>query len=86
MDKFELYYGSKERVNVINNIPCIICQKLPCENCHVISKGAGGTWRDIVPMCHQHHLLQHQLGNITFSKRFNIDLTIKAIRFSEILP
>src|SRR5688572_21418953 len=27
----------------------------PCDPHHVKSRGAGGTWRDLVPLCRQHH-------------------------------
>lgn len=82
LSNFERYYGSETRVDIIANIPCVICQYLPCENVHVISKGAGGDWTKIVPMCSKHHRELHQIGIITFQEKHAVDLLKLAAEFA----
>lgn len=76
--RFERAYGSPANVERIRNTPCVICGRTPSEAAHVRSRGAGGTWRDIVPLCSEHHREQHQVGIATFERRHKIDLAALA--------
>ena len=79
---FEHHYGSQERVEAVHRMRCLICFRLPSENAHVKSKGAGGTYKDIVPLCHRHHREQHQIGIATFSQKYDVNLATEAARVS----
>lgn len=83
---FVKYYGSLERVEIIKNTPCVICSALPSDNVHVVSKAAGGNYKDIVPLCRKHHLESHQIGTLTFSEKYNIDLIALAEEYAKIKP
>lgn len=49
---FEDAFGSVERVEWINAMPCAICDVTGwTENAHVRSRGAGGKACDVVPLC-----------------------------------
>ena len=55
---FKRNFHSALRVAWIRGLPCEVTgeQKGECVNAHMKSRGAGGTWRDIVPLsweCHQ---------------------------------
>jgi RNase P subunit RPR2 len=79
-------FGSRERVEVIRRTPCVVCGVVPSENAHVRSRGAGGTWRDVVPLCKDHHREQHA-GAVTFQARHQINLSDLAAHFAqEIAP
>ncbi|RUP35810.1 MAG: hypothetical protein EKK60_16890 [Gordonia sp. (in: high G+C Gram-positive bacteria)] len=47
---------------------------------HVRSRGAGGTRRDLVPLCELHHREQHQRGIRTFEAAHGLDLSGEAAR------
>ena len=55
---FKRNFHSALRVAWIRGLPCDVTRehKGECVNAHMKSRGAGGTWRDIVPLsweCHQ---------------------------------
>ncbi|MCA9636547.1 MAG: hypothetical protein KC420_11020 [Myxococcales bacterium] len=54
----------------------------PTEAAHVRSRGAGGTRRDLVPLCQRHHSEQHRIGIKTFAERHSLDLTAEAQRIA----
>lgn len=61
--------------------------KIEC--CHVRSGTGGGvaikpaSWWT-VPMCAQHHALQHAVGESAFEKRFGIDLRALALQLARL--
>lgn len=61
---FARVYGSKARVEFVKGLPCVACNSGPCDNAHIKSGGMGrkADYTDIVPLCHNCHLLQHQRG------------------------
>lgn len=85
MTTFYSSYSSKERVEFIRNLPCLICGKRPSENAHVKSRGAGGNSTDVVPLCREHHQQQHDMGILTFQKEHNINLKNEAEKLKEFL-
>lgn len=60
----------------IEALRCAVCAALPrVEPAHVKSCGAGGEWRDIVPLCARcHRFDQHQRGIKTFQREHGVDL------------
>lgn len=61
----------------VRRLPCCVptCrQGPPSDPAHVRSRAAGGTWRDLVPMCRAHHDEQHRTGIETFQARHGVDL------------
>jgi len=72
--RFARAYASGDNVARIQAMPCVVCGRAPSEAAHVRSRGAGGTWRDIVPLCRDHHRIQHAMGIRSFEERFDVDL------------
>lgn len=77
-------FGSIGRVMAINALSCAVpgCRGGPCENHHLVSRGAGGTWEDVIPLCGLHHLEWHRLGRATFTERYPRDYDALAERLS----
>ena len=50
---------------------------------HVKSRAAGGTYRDLVPLCLYHHRSVHDMGRDTFAARHDIDLAAEAAHLFE---
>lgn len=61
---------------------CVACGHYPSTCAHVTSRGAGGTWRDIVPLCVRCHGEQHVIGIESFERRHAIDLQAEARRIN----
>jgi hypothetical protein len=72
--RFARAYGSGDNVARVQSMACIVCNRTPSEAAHVRSRGAGGTWRDIVPLCRDHHREQHAIGIQTFEATYGLDL------------
>lgn len=66
----------KDRSAEIRDMTCFAygCGFTPCDPAHVKSRGAGGTYRDIIPLCHRHHQEQHTIGILTFARKYNTTL------------
>ena len=46
---------------------------------HVVSRGAGGKWREnCVGLCAGHHAVQHAIGVAEFEKRHGVDMDLWA--------
>lgn len=84
MDK-KKRYGSDKRRMTVAWMGCLACGRRPCDNHHVKSVGAGGTYRDIVPLCRTHHREYHDVGHDTFEKKYGLDLHAEAARISNML-
>lgn len=82
--RFELAFG--ERGEHVRAMPCLLAGKASCEGrteaAHVRSRGAGGTRRDLVPLCSGHHEQQHRWGLPDFQRRHQIDLRAEAQRIA----
>lgn len=76
-------FGSIDRVLLIKSMPCAVCGDLPSDNAHVVSRGSGGTFKDIVPLCRKHHLEQGNMGIDSFQRKYGIDLVAVARKVSE---
>jgi hypothetical protein len=84
--RFARAYRSEAYLAHIQRMPCAICDALPSEAAHVRSRGAGGTWEDLVPLCRDHHREQHQVGIQTFQRVHGIDLVELADAISDRSP
>ena len=60
-------------------MPCVIpgCDQLG-EAHHVKTRGAGGSDKDQIPMCHDHHMEGHTGGWKTFEEKYSINLRVIA--------
>lgn len=76
-------YGSRERVEWVKAQRCIcrttICEG-PSENAHIKTGGTGrkADADQIVPLCHNHHVILHTEGVIWFQNLYSIDLDAAA--------
>ncbi len=63
---------------IIRAMPCCVCgRRPPSDPAHVRSRGAGGTKRDLVPLCRRCHDEQGH-GIKTFQRKHDIDLVALA--------
>ncbi len=71
----------------IRRQPCCVCwsmareQKSRTEQAHVNARGmggAGGTWKDTVPLCSTHHLEQGYDGNAAILEKYGVHLPSRA--------
>jgi len=75
---FEKQYG--EEAALVREMKCFVCeldhrrQTTRTEAAHVRSRGAGGTSKDLIPLCTAHHGLLHRLGIKTFEEAFGVNL------------
>jgi hypothetical protein len=78
---FERQFHSDEFVKWVQGHGCSIpgCDRGPVEAAHSVSRGAGGTWADVLPLCRSHHREQHDLGVQTFSSKYGIDMAALAL-------
>lgn len=77
--RFMKHYYSEAYVLTIKSMGCVVCLKRPCHAHHVKTKGAGGDYSDLVPLCPTHHMEVHNSGVKTFhSKHPSVDLTEEA--------
>ena len=69
-------YGEDAFILWLHRLECAIpgCHGRDVEQAHAKSRGAGGTWRDSLPMCRAHHRRQHAVGLLTFEQEVGIDL------------
>lgn len=72
--RFEVAFG--ERGALVRKLPCLVGQG--CYGCieaaHARSRGAGGTRRDLVPLCFAHHSEQHRIGRQSFELKHGLNL------------
>ena len=73
---FARSFHSRERVEFVQSLPCIVCGRRPCDNAHIGTKGAGAGRRadydQVAPLCRRLsddgvtlagcHALSHQHG------------------------
>ena len=73
-------FGDVARVRWFQMQECAVplCGGWPSECAHVVSRGAGGTAEDIIPLCAHHHTEQHAVGVQTFAGTYHMDLAALA--------
>ncbi|MGB1592414.1 MAG: hypothetical protein ACPIOQ_06645 [Promethearchaeia archaeon] len=71
------YWGPPGYVEFVKGKRCCACHKGHPECAHEPSRAAGGTWKDIVPLCSGCHRTRpgavHQIGRSEFEKRNRVD-------------
>lgn len=80
---FRQQFGSPERVAWLHRQPCCACGETGDIHAHhVVSRGAGGTADDLVPMCATCHRHAHDMGRRTFEAEYDIDLAVWAEHYA----
>ncbi len=83
-------YGAAPYVEALHKEGCAVSgcsptstsrRKIECA--HHPSRAAGGTWRDMIPLCYYHHRVQHDVGVVTFETHYGIDF--KAVATAMVL-
>lgn len=69
--------ADEEYLGWVRGKPCVICERRG-EPHHVKSKGAGGSDRQVVPLCRVCHTEIHKIGRKTFEGRHNVNLLSNA--------
>ena len=51
---------------------CLVCNRRGCDPCHIKTFGSGGVdeYWNLMPLCRAHHTEQHQIGIISFYKKY----------------
>lgn len=74
-------WGDGQYAARIRRLPCAVGGTL-CDAAvhahHVRSVGAGGSERDLVPLCAIHHQELHTIGRWTFLGKYGVDLRVLA--------
>ncbi len=86
-EKRERDFGVKARW--VTGLPCVVCGICQCDPHHEPPRSLGGTAKDLVPLCREHHTAgnhsRHQLGSTwTFLYIHNIDLIAEAKRIHQL--
>lgn len=78
----EAAFGTK--ADWIRGLPCVCCGlPAPSDPHHVISRGAGGDSRHLVPLSRICHTELHTVGRTTFERRRGLNLTDAAEKLHE---
>lgn len=74
----EVQYGSDEFMAWIHGQACVLCRyRYAADEIHahhVVSRGAGGTWQSVVPLCHGCHRFVHDHGPAKARLATGVDL------------
>jgi len=85
-ERFERDFGTSERVLAIKAMDCSVsgCVNRDIVNAHLISRGSGGSYEDIIPLCNFHHNEEHSIGTKSFLTKYGLDAgeEIKRVRTS----
>jgi hypothetical protein len=78
--EFKRCYHSKQRVEFVRDLPCIITGLGPCENVHIEGDGAGrkAGYDKIVPMVSAIHAELHRMGVGSFCIQYDVSLEAHA--------
>jgi hypothetical protein len=74
-ERFARQFHSEEFVEWTRQSRCVVhscTHGVPSECAHNPSRGAGGTWVDVSPMCGFHHRQQHHIGVKKFQRLYGI--------------
>lgn len=74
--RLERDFGTEAFRSWVRGLGCSVpsCGSTDVELAHARSRGAGGDWTMIAPLCHTHHALAHTIGQRTFEQRFGFEL------------
>ena len=84
------FLRSKKHLNFIKTGRCLICYKTPCDPAH-LGFGIGGMALKsddcfVVPLCREHHTIQHNIGERPFWKKHHINPFLYAIQYCAMSP
>lgn len=67
-------FRSKKYLDHVRSLPCVVCGA-KSEAHHFGGGGMGLKGPDTyaISLCHKHHMEHHQIGTLTFQKKYNID-------------
>ena len=89
-ERFKKNYRSVDYLRKVQALPCCVCRSTPSEAHHYPSRGAGGGWRDLTPLCPSHHREFHDSGQRTFQQTYGLYLSSVAktvyLRLLEVEP
>lgn len=68
-------FGSK--ADWIRDKPCLVCGTKPSDPHHWPTRGAGGTSKDLIPLCRTHHVEFHTMGVDTWQDTYQRDIDIE---------
>jgi hypothetical protein len=77
----------------IRLLPCLLRGRTGCpvgdwgviDAAHVKTRGSGGKDRaNLVPLCHYHHMEQHDLGIPSFERKYEVSLRTSARQLTEV--
>lgn len=79
-------YHSDEFIDWIHGLSCVVngCGSQEIEASHIRSRGAGGRWEDVVPMCRAHHREFHDMGVRTWSSKYALSLDLIARAYASV--
>lgn len=74
--RFERAYHSDAFCAWVRSLGCSIggCGSHQIEVAHAVSRGAGGIWKETLPLCARHHFIQHVMGVRSFEQAHGIVL------------
>ena len=72
-------FGSK--ADYIRSLPCDVCHEYGCDPHHIPSRAAGGTSKDLIPLCRPHHTEFHTLGEQSFAAKNGKDLRARTAMY-----
>lgn len=72
----EVQYGPAGFLDWLHSLGCSVpsCGAADIEAAHATSRGAGGTWEDLLPLCTRHHRMQHDKGVKSFERYVGFSL------------
>lgn len=72
-ERFRRQFHSEERVVFFKNLPSEVSGRIGRygnDNAHAKSRGAGGTYKDIVPLTRTEHLNFDNMPNVGFQRKY----------------
>ena len=81
-EKREKNFG--EKADFVRELPCLVCERTPCEPHHEPPRSRGGTSESLTPLCYAHHQMRHFLGSAElFWRSYHVDLVAEAARIEK---
>jgi len=64
----------REYLAFVRTHPCAVCNERGVQAHHLKTRAAGGSDYHAVPLCADHHVEWHKLGDRTFTERHTVNL------------
>jgi hypothetical protein len=74
--RLERDFGTEAFRAWLRGLGCSVpsCGSSDIEIAHARSRGSGGDWTMVIPLCNGHHRLAHTIGQRTFERRFGFEM------------